>query len=280
VHERPSGYHYNGSDVVVGLESVGVWFADGTVAISGVDWTVRKGENWALLGPNGAGKSTLLGVLCASRLPSTGTAEVLGAKLGRVDMRALREAIGVVDVRLRVPAHFSVLDYVLTGSTQTVVLRPDSSHGKTGGRAQELLELVGLGAIATRRIGVCSQGERAKARLARSLMPDPSLLVLDEPAAGLDLPGRADLLEALTAIALAEPNRTAVYAVHHLEELPPTTTHVALVSGGRLLSHGPARDCLSDEHLLSRCFGRPVSAFTVDGRWYAAASPRHAPSSP
>lgn len=256
-------------DVVVRLSGVDVWFASGPHVLHGLDLVVRRGEHWALLGPNGAGKSTLLALAGAQRHPSRGTVEVLGSRLGSVDVRELRRRIGTVDVRLRMPAELSVADYVLTGATQTVQPLADRYSPATHERARELLDTFGLAPLADRAVGVCSQGERSRARLARALMPAPALLLLDEPAAGLDLPGRADLLASLERLAVADPTLTTVTVAHHLEELPSTTTHVALLRDGRFVAAGPAQT-LHDPVALSACFGRPVRAFAVDGRWYAA----------
>ena len=255
---------------VLSLRAVDVWFPAGPHVLHALDLSVGTGEHWALLGPNGAGKSTLLALAGAQRHPSRGEVDVLGARLGRVDLRELRERIGTVDVRLRMPTELTVADYVLTGATQTVQLLRERYDDRDRARAAELLEVFGLTAIAERSIGVCSQGERGRARLARALVPAPPLLLLDEPAAGLDLPGRADLLDALEQLPAHDPALTSITVAHHLEELPATTTHVALLRDGRFVATGTA-DLLHDSSALSECFGRPVRAFAVDGRWYAAA---------
>jgi iron complex transport system ATP-binding protein len=257
---------------VVQMHSVDVWFAAGPHVLRSLDLTVATGEHWALIGPNGAGKSTLLALLGAQRHPSAGTVEVLGRRLGRVDLRELRELIGTVDVRLRMPADLTVADYALTGVAQTVQPLPGRYEAADRERAERLLDRFGLGEMSGRRIGVCSQGERARARLVRALMCQPRLLLLDEPAAGLDLPGRADLLAALEELPAHDHRLATVMVAHHLEELPATTTHVALLREGRFVTSGPA-DLRHDAGALAACFGRDVRAFTVDGRWYAAAAP-------
>jgi iron complex transport system ATP-binding protein len=255
---------------VLDISGVDVWFADGPHVLHDVSLTIEPGEHWALLGPNGAGKSTLLSLAGAQRFPSRGAVEVLGRRLGRVDLRELWRLIGIVDVRLRMPAELSISAYVATGSTQTVqpigpvdddVLR----------RVADLLARLGLSALADRSIAVCSQGERARARLARALVARPALLLLDEPAAGLDLPGRADLLLAMETAALAERSLASIVVAHHLEELPATTSHVALLRDGRLVAQGDV-SLLSDSAALSKCFGRTVEAFSVAGRWFATAA--------
>lgn len=258
---------------VVALHGVDVWFADGPHVLHSLDLTIGAGEHWALLGPNGAGKSTLLALAGAQRHPSAGLVEVLGSQLGRVDLRALRESIGTVDVRLRMPAQMTIHDYVLTGATQTVQSLDERYDNVDRARVTELLAAFALELLADRPVGVCSQGERARARLARALVPDPQLLLLDEPAAGLDLPGRADLLAALETLPTSHPRLASITVAHHLEELPATTTHVALLRDGQFVATGPA-DLLHDAQALSTCFGREVRAFSVEGRWFAlAASP-------
>jgi iron complex transport system ATP-binding protein len=255
---------------VLSLRGVDVWFPSGPHVLHAIDLDVGTGEHWALLGPNGAGKSTLIALAGAQRHPSRGEVDVLGSRLGAVDLRSLRERIGTVDVRLRMPAELSLRDYVLTGATQTVQPLPGRYGPDAVHRVEQLLATFGLATLAERPVGVCSQGERARARLARALVPRPALLLLDEPAAGLDLPGRADLLGALEQLPAHDPGLTSVTIVHHLEELPATTTHVALLRDGRFVATGPA-ELLHDAEALSACFGRPVRAFAVEGRWYAAA---------
>jgi iron complex transport system ATP-binding protein len=252
---------------VLQMAHVDVWFATGPHVLRDVSLTVAEGEHWALLGPNGVGKSTLLSIASAQQFPSRGTVHVLGQQMGRVDLRELRTAIGVVDRRLRLPAELTVEEYVETGATQTVQwLRPPDDA--TRSRVGELIARFGLTGLTARPITVCSQGERARARLARSLVGRPALLLLDEPAAGLDLPGRADLLAAVEATVADEPRLASITVAHHLEELAATTTHVALMRDGRFISQGDV-SLLGDEAALSACFGRAVRAHEIDGRWFA-----------
>ncbi|HVW81552.1 MAG TPA: ATP-binding cassette domain-containing protein [Mycobacteriales bacterium] len=252
---------------VLEIAQADVWFADGPHVLRGISLTVAEGEHWALLGPNGAGKSTLLALASAQRFPSRGTVRILGQEMGRVDLRELRRAIGSVDVRLRLPAELTAERYVETGITQTVQwLGP--ATGAAQERVSDLIARFGLSQLRDRSIAVCSQGERGRARLARSLVAHPALLLLDEPAAGLDLPGRADLLAALETTAREEPRLASIMVAHHLEELPTSTTHVALMRDGELVAQGDV-SLLGDEAALSSCFGRPVRAHQIAGRWFA-----------
>jgi iron complex transport system ATP-binding protein len=171
--------------------------------LDAVDWTVRAGEHWAVIGPNGAGKTTLLDVAAGMRHPTHGTVHVLGEQLGHVDVRELRTRIGHVDTRTEgafAPAR-GVLDVTLSGATGSIALLADRVEEADRDRALRLLELFGCGRLAARQFGRCSQGERRRILLARALMHRPPLLLLDEPADGLDLPGREALLTALAAIA-------------------------------------------------------------------------------
>jgi iron complex transport system ATP-binding protein len=254
---------------ILEIANADVWFAAGPQVLFDISLIVEPGQHWALLGPNGAGKSTLLSLAAAQRFPSRGTVDVLGRRLGRTDVRELRKSIGVVDVRLRMPAELSVAEYVATGATQTVQSL-GSPSAEVRNRVTTLLEQFGLGPVADRSISVCSQGERARARLARALAGAPQLLLLDEPAAGLDLPGRADLLTAIETAAAARPALASVVVAHHLEELPATTTHVVLLRDGGIGAQGDVA-LLGDSAALSECFGRRVEAFAHAGRWFAIA---------
>ena len=252
------------------LQGATVWPPDTAPVLDAVDLDVRPGEHWALLGPNGAGKSTLLSLAGGMRHPSRGAVWVLGQQVGHVDLRELRAQVGVVDARLRVPA-LSVRDYVLTGVTGTVQPLPARYTGEDRARVHTLLETVGMAALADRDVRTCSAGELGRARIARALVPNPRLLLLDEPASGLDLPGREALVEAVSALVREHPEIATVLVAHHLEDLPPTTTHALLLRAARTVAAGPAEQVLT-EPLLSACFGLPLRVGRHDGRWSAQAS--------
>jgi iron complex transport system ATP-binding protein len=234
------------------------------VLLGDVDWTVAPGEHWAMLGPNGAGKTTLLNLAAAVSHPSEGSVEVLGQTLGKVDMRALRERIGTVEARLgrRIRGLATGLEVVLTGATGSIALLHDRIGDPERERAARLLEEIGATALRDRRYETCSQGERQRLMLARALMDEPELLLLDEPTAGLDLPSRERLIASLDAMAKAKPELPTVTVTHHLEEIPSSTTHALLLAAGRIA------ETLTAEH-VSNTFEIPVEVTRHGDRWAA-----------
>jgi iron complex transport system ATP-binding protein len=252
----------------VELDGVGVWAPDRSDLLREVTWRVRPGEHWALLGPNGAGKTTLLSMAGARRHPSAGAVRVLGQRLGKVDMRELRRLIGVVDQALRMPDELTAEAVVLTGASGSIQPLWDRYGAAERARASELLELMGCAHLAARRVGTCSQGERGRVRIARALMPSPRLLLLDEPASGLDLAARELLLGALAELVYFEPDLATVVVSHHLEDLPPHTTHALLLAGGQVVAAGQVDVALTGE-AVSACFGLGVEVRRHDGRWLA-----------
>jgi len=238
--------------------------------LADVTLRVEAGEHWVVLGPNGAGKTTLLRLLGAVDQPSSGTVDVLGHRLGRVDVRTLREAIGFVEPKLArsFAERLSVRDVVLTGATASIALQPRRLADADGARADRLLELVGCGALAARRFADCSQGERQRVLLARATMRDCDLLLLDEPTTGLDLPSREALLSALRDLARDRRQLTSVTITHHLEEMPSHATHALLLRGGRVLAAGALDEVVTSER-VSACFGTPIAVERVRGRYLA-----------
>jgi iron complex transport system ATP-binding protein len=240
---------------------------DGKYLLSDISLNIHPGEHWALLGANGAGKSTLLSLLGARTHPTRGTVRVLGKQLGKVDLRELRTYLGHVDPRHPLQSPLTLREVVLTGLTNTTELiprwAPTDAQRK---RAERLIELLGVARRADARWQVLSQGERGRALIARALMPEPRLLLLDEPATGLDLAAREQLIESLDALAAEHPALATVLVTHHLEELPPHTTHGMLLRDGVCRASGPVDQVLTSES-VSDCFGHPVTMTRIEGRW-------------
>ncbi|MCW2673133.1 MAG: iron complex transport system ATP-binding protein [Frankiales bacterium] len=246
---------------------------EGATLLSGVDWVVEEGQRWALLGPNGAGKTTLLAVAAAALFPSAGTVTLLGERYGEADLGELRTRVGLSSAALsdRVPPHERAVDVVVTAA-HGVLGRWSSGYDPADvARASELLARVGLRAFVDHRFGSLSEGERKRVLLARALMTDPELLLLDEPAAGLDLGAREALLRLLTRLTAAGAPPT-VLVTHHVEEIPAGTTHALLLSRGRVLAQGPVASVITGP-LLTQAFGIPLQVQSVDGRWTARSGP-------
>lgn len=255
---------------ILRLESVDV-VRSGRQILSGIDMTVNAGEHWALIGANGAGKSTMLSMCGAHQHPTRGSVFVLGQQLGRVEIRRLRESIGHVNPRHAVSAALSIRDVVLTGATGTNermnrwVPAPELVS-----RADELIDALGLGGKDAARWPTMSQGERGRALIARALLPNPALLLLDEPSTGLDVAAREQFLATLDQLHDTQPDLATVLVTHHLEELPTSTTHAMLIAQGRIHASGPARDVLTSE-LVTEAFEYPIEVDHRQGRWSARA---------
>jgi iron complex transport system ATP-binding protein len=256
---------------VVEMLGVNVFVPSGVTILSGIDWTVRSGEHWALIGPNGSGKSTLLSLCGAARHPSSGSVSILGERLGETSVWELRERIGTVNPAMPLYDWFTAEEIVLTGATGTIQPRWDVYGDSHHQRAQDLLGLLGCEELREREISTCSQGERQRVRIARSLMADPPLLLLDEPATGLDLPAREALIVALSELAVAQPELATIIVSHHLEELPPTTTHALLMRGGKIVASGQVAEALTSAN-VSACFGFDIRVHREEGRWVARAA--------
>ena len=237
-------------------------FADVTVTrgqntlLDSVDWEIEEGQRWVVLGPNGAGKTTLLQLASARMHPTSGVAGVLGEVLGAVDVFELRPRIGLASSAIaeRLPSHERVIDVVVTASYGIVGRWRESYDRLDLGRARELLDALGAGHLAERTYGTLSEGERKRVQIARALMTDPELMLLDEPAAGLDLGGREDLLARLGALAEDLEAPALVLVTHHVEEIPPGFTDVLLLREGRVVAAGPLEITLTEAN-LEKTFG-------------------------
>lgn len=253
------------------LDLVGVTIRrDGRALLRDVDWQVRPGERWVVLGPNGSGKTTLLRVASLYLHPSSGTVTVLGEQLGRTDVRRLRTRIGVCSQALAdlLRADLTVGDVVVTGLHAALEPWWHTYREEDRAAAQAVLERLGVGDLTARRFGTLSSGERQRVQLARTLLGDPDLLLLDEPAAGLDLGGREDLVNRLGALASDPTVAPTVLVTHHAEEIPEGFTHVLLLQRGEVLAAGPLDEVLTAE-ALSACFALPLHLERRGGRWAA-----------
>ncbi|MBB5837500.1 ABC transporter ATP-binding protein [Kribbella italica] len=242
---------------------------DGKALLQDVALTVREGERWALLGANGAGKSTLLKLAGATAHPTRGTVEVLGRRLGTVDIRELRESIGHVDPRHPLRSPLTIEQVVLTGITGTIELMPrwqPTAAQQT--RVAQLVDLLGIADRARDPWTTLSQGERGRALIARAMVAEPRLLLLDEPSTGLDVAAREQLLDTIDVVHASQPTLSSILVTHHLEELPSSTTHAALLRGGRVQAAGRASDVLTSE-LVSACFDHPIRIHRTGDRWAA-----------
>jgi iron complex transport system ATP-binding protein len=256
-------------DRVVRMEAATVRRGPVTL-LDGVDWTVEPDDRWVVLGPNGAGKTTLLRLAAAELHPTRGTVDVLGERLGRVNLVELRTRIGLssASLGLRVPTDEIVRDVVVSAGYGVLGRWRERYDAADTDRADELLAALGLRGFATRAYGTLSEGERKRALIARALMTDPELLLLDEPAAGLDLGGREDLVSRLAALSTDPAAPTSVLVTHHVEEIPRGYTHGLLLRGGRVVAAGPLDDVLTDEN-LSATFGLPLAVQRRRGRYVA-----------
>jgi iron complex transport system ATP-binding protein len=244
----------------------------GTTILDQVTWSVRADERWVILGPNGAGKTTLLQIAAGRMHPSRGSAEVLGARLGAVDVFELRPRIGVASAALadRIPAGERVLDVVLTAAYGMTGRWRERYEALDHERARALLDVFGVARFADRTFGTLSEGERKRVQIARALMTDPELLLLDEPAAGLDLGGREELLAALAELARDPLSPVLVLVTHHVEEIPGGFSHALLLRAGRPQALGALDEVLTPQN-LSDTFGIGLVVERHGERWSARA---------
>jgi iron complex transport system ATP-binding protein len=259
-------------DIIFRADSVDL-VRDSQLLLDQVSVVIKAGEHWALLGPNGAGKSTLLQIMATYAYPSRGQVDLLGHRIGRVNVFTLRPWIGHVSTHHRVDPQRTVREVVLTGITGTIQLvqRRATSAAELS-RATAMTELMGLASRADSPWQVLSQGERCRALIARALISQPRLLLLDEPAAGLDVAGREQLLATVDNLRRRQPSLATVLVTHHLEELPVSTTHALLLRGGRIMAAGAVAEVLTTE-LVTACFGHPIAISRHAGRWAAISVP-------
>lgn len=259
------------ADAVVALAAVTVT-RGGFRLIADVDWRVGSDERWVVLGPNGAGKTTLLNLAGGRLHPSGGHAEVLGEQLGTVDLAELRTRVGLASAALadRIPAQEKVHDVVITAAWDVVGRFREGYGVMDEVRARVLLEQMGVAQLADRPYGTLSEGERKRVQIARALMVDPELLLLDEPAAGLDLGAREDLIRRLAELAFDPEAPAMVLVTHHVEEIPPGFTHALLLRDGTVITQGPIGGVITSA-VLSETFGLPLVVEVRGGRYVARA---------
>lgn len=256
---------------VVALEGVSVR-RQGFEVLRAVDWRVDAADRWVILGPNGSGKTTLLQVASARLWPTAGSVEILGARLGRVDVRTLRPRVALVSgaVTRQLRADLPARDAVASGRYGALETWWHGYTDEDWERADRLLARGGVADIADRPFGVISEGERQQVLLARALMGRAELVMLDEPFAGLDLGARERLLVHLADLASDPQGPPVVLVTHHCEEIPPGFTHGALMRRGALVAAGPLAEAITSD-AVSACFGVAVSVGRTDGRWWSRA---------
>lgn len=242
----------------------------GRTLVGPITWPVELDERWVVIGPNGAGKTSLLRTAAAMEHPSSGTAYVLGERLGRIDMAELRARIGLSSSVLsqRIPDNEVVRDLVVSAGYAVVGRWRERYDELDYNRALDMLESVGAEHLADRVYGTLSEGERKRVLIARSLMTDPELLLLDEPAAGLDLGGREELVARLGDLAGDPDSPALVLVTHHVEEIPPGFSHCLILSGGNVVDAGLLTDVLTAEN-LSKAFEQSIDLDVIDGRYFA-----------
>ena len=246
---------------------------DGNRILDGVSWQVKPEQRWVILGPNGAGKTTLLQLVAAGMHPSSGRATILGEQLGRVDVFDLRPRIGFASTALarRIPRNETVLDVVMTAAYSVTGRWNEEYEDIDTRRAQRVLDEWKLGSLSGRLFGTLSDGEQKRVQIARAVMTDPELLLLDEPAASLDLGSREELLQLLGGYASGTTAPAILMVTHHVEEIPPGFTHALLLAGGTVRAAGKLDATITSEH-LSAAFGVPLKVTKTDGRFAARAA--------
>ena len=256
---------------VVDLAGVSI-VRNGSTLISDITWEVDESDRWVVIGPNGAGKTTLLQVISAQIHPSSGVAGLLGEVLGTVDVFELRPRIGLTSAALaeRIPRGERVHDVVVSASYAVLGRWREQYDDLDHERADELLAQLRIDRLADRTFGTLSEGERKRVQIARALMTDPELLLLDEPAAGLDLAGRETLVNTLGELAQDQYAPATVLVTHHVEEIPAGITHAMLLKNGSIVAAGPLHDTMTAEN-LTKTFDVGLSLAEADGRWSARA---------
>lgn len=256
-------------DLVLDLRDVSLR-RDGRTLVGPLTWQVELDERWVVLGPNGAGKTSLLRIASALEYPSTGTAVILGEQLGRTDVTELRSRVGLSSVAVagRIPGDEVAQDLVVSAGYSVLGRWRERYDQLDFDRAADTLESIGAEHLAERTWGTLSEGERKRVLIARAMMTDPELLLLDEPGAGLDLGGREDLVARLGDMAMDPDAPATVLVTHHVEEIPPGFTHAMLLAEGGVTAMGLIEDVITSEN-LSASFSQSIVVDPIDGRYFA-----------
>lgn len=266
-------------DLVLDFREVSV-IRSGRALLDRVSWQVEVDERWIVLGPNGAGKTTLMSIASAMLFPTRGTVRIVGETLGKVDVRDLRTAVGLSSAAFahRVPAEERVVDLVISAGYDVLGRWKEQYDEGDRDRALEILETVGALHLVDQGWGTLSEGERKRVLIARALMTDPEMLLLDEPGAGLDLGGREDLVALLSEMAEDPDAPAMVLVTHHVEEIPPGFTHGLILDEGQVVAQGLITDVMTSEN-LTRAYHQPIRLqVEEDGRYFARRAPRTARS--
>ena len=258
---------------IIDMSDVGVRRGESWL-LKDVNWAVDEAERWVVVGPNGAGKTTALTIAATRMFPTIGTVSILGERMGRVDIADLRPRVGFASTSLLrdIPMHEKAADVVMTAAYGVTGRWREAYEAEDRERAHRLLDDWGAASYAERPFASLSEGERKRVLIARALMSDPELLLLDEAGAGLDLAGREELVGMLAEFAQRPQAPSLVVVTHHLEEIPPGITHALLVGQGRMVAAGPLGETLTND-LVSRTFGMDFDVRRMGERWSAVMSP-------
>lgn len=265
-------------DLVLDMQEVSV-LRSGRALLDRVTWQVEVDERWVVLGPNGAGKTTLMSIASAMLFPSSGIVRIAGETLGKTDVRELRTTIGVSSAALahRVPGDECVLDLVMSAGYNVLGRWHEEYYEGDKARALEILEESGGLHLIEQKWETLSEGERKRVLIARALMTDPEILLLDEPGAGLDLGGREDLVAMLSQMAQNPDSPAIVLVTHHVEEIPPGFTHGIIIDEGKVVAQGLLSDVMTSRN-LTRAYHQSIALVEEDGRYFARRAPRVARS--
>lgn len=252
---------------ILELNNVSLYRGD-RVILEDLTWEVQSGDHWAVVGANGSGKTMMLKIATGYLWPSQGTVTVLGKRFGTIDLRELRTQIGWISAALRdlIPPQDSAFDVVLSGRFASLGLW-NSVDDQDKTRAFELFSLFNCEGVETQSFGSLSQGEQQKILIARALLPNPQLLILDEPCSGLDLSAREQLLQTIHQVGCQSDGPTLIFVTHHIEEITPLFTHALVMQAGRILAQGVKEHVLTTS-ILSHAFGISVNIVKTNGRYY------------